>query len=1159
MHRYDGDDETTCRTCHNIRPQNLHRYALQHAVAEHSWNGNDGEIDVANFLYRRADEIASIYFSAIDDNRSIKYFFRLEVELSRVVPDDDDTTTVQRTTALFATPPSTSATDPTIDFETLISKFETGIEEFTKRGSNWTVDKISRLTMHVGTFRPLVGCSFIPTPPALAGKKAVKNIQNVDDNWCFQYCILASLHPVKANAHFPSSYAKFMHELNMNDIDSPVALSSIPKFEQQNPTISVNVLVQHEGDIAPIYNSHFCNTRQHHVNLLMLTSDDGKYHYTLVTSLSRLVGDRTRHDGKTHVCHFCLHPFAHAHSLNAHLPECSRHPPQKVTYPKPGENTLKFDNIHFTQPVAFCLYADFECVLRPDDVDVAVHELSGFCCLRTSIYEEHDHRIVTYSGPNVMQKFLEHVAAEERAINEILSAKTPMRKLDVSERKAHDEAVVCATCDEPFTSKNVKTLHHDHVTGAYVAPTCNNCNLQLKSRKFGGNKYFLPVVFHNSRSYDSHFILKEFNDTKAKISAIPSNSEKFLSIQIDNMRFIDSVQFLPEKLEKLVESMAKDDTEHFKHTRLHFGADPLVYQKGIYPYEYVTSTDVLLETQLPPIEKFHSKLNDEDVKQEEYERAIKMWNKFNCRTLRDYHDLYLSLDVTLLCDVFEHFREMAMRDYGLDPLHNYTLPGFSWQCALKMTNANLELVTDPDIFLFFENSIRGGISMISNRYARANNRYLPPAVDFDENLPESYILYLDCNNLYACSLSQPLPVGNFRFLNDDEVANFDVANVDCMGDTGYVLEVDISYPTDLHATHNDYPLAPEHVTVTRDMVSDYNKDDNTRPFTKQDCLVPTLMDKEKYVTHIRNLKLYVSLGLVVTKIHRIVAFDQRAWLEPYIDFNTCKRRNAKTEFEKDFYKLMNNSVFGKSMESVRKRMNVKLINDKKRFEKSIAKPTCKRFVIINDNLVMVECARKTVKQNKPLYVGFVVLELSKVLMYNFHYNMIRKRYDAEMAKLLFTDTDSLCYHIKTEDVYRDMLEDMDYYDTSNYPPDHFLYSKQNEKVIGKFKDETKSVPPLEFCGLRSKMYSLKCGKITKRTAKGIKKSYMKHHLKHEAFLKALRKEKLDPAEFQTFKSSNHVVKTVTIKKIGLSPYDMKRYILPDGISTLAYGHYKIVG
>ena len=173
-HRYDGDDETTCRTCRNIRPENLHRYALQNAAAQHSWNGNHDEIDVADFLRQRADEIASTYSSAIDEHRSTKYFFRLEVEFSRNVSDDDDTTTVQRTTGLFATSPTTSATDPTIDFETLISTFENAIEGFTSLGSNWTVDKISRLTMHVGTFRPLDGSSFIPTPPALAGKMALK-------------------------------------------------------------------------------------------------------------------------------------------------------------------------------------------------------------------------------------------------------------------------------------------------------------------------------------------------------------------------------------------------------------------------------------------------------------------------------------------------------------------------------------------------------------------------------------------------------------------------------------------------------------------------------------------------------------------------------------------------------------------------------------------------------------------------------------------------------------------------------------------------------------------------------------------------------------------------------------------------------------------------
>ena len=206
---------------------------------------------------------------------------------------------------------------------------------------------------------------------------------------------------------------------------------------------------------------------------------------------------------------------------------------------------------------------------------------------------------------------------------------------------------------------------------------------------------------------------------------------------------------------------------------------------------------------------------------------------------------------------------------------------------------------------------------MSHRYAKANNEYLP---DYDPNLLSQFLIYLDANNLYGYALSEPLPVGKFRFLDDPE--NFDVDSVDCDGATGYVLEVDLEYPDHLHDTHNDYPVAPEHMTVTKNILSDYNRDSL---FVGQSSLILNLHHKTKYVTHIKNLKLYKELGLVITKIYRVLEFNQSPWLKSYIQFNTDKRNVS--EFEKDFFKLMSNSVYGKSMESLRKRVNVELVNN----------------------------------------------------------------------------------------------------------------------------------------------------------------------------------------------------------------------------------------
>jgi len=229
-----------------------------------------------------------------------------------------------------------STTDP-LDIDNIITALNKKIEPFTSRRSGWNVSKILNLSLCIGSFRPAAGSSFIPTPAEIKKKMAIVNIRNHNSNDCFQYSVLAAVHPASNNATNPYTYNKFTSELVMTGIETPVALSSIPKFESQNSSISVNVLVYEGNELIPIYTSKFCNQRPHHVNLLLLSKGD-KFHYTLVTNLSRLVRGRTHHNGgKTFVCPYCLYPFSLEHCLQNHLPECSQHPAQTVTYPEEGK------------------------------------------------------------------------------------------------------------------------------------------------------------------------------------------------------------------------------------------------------------------------------------------------------------------------------------------------------------------------------------------------------------------------------------------------------------------------------------------------------------------------------------------------------------------------------------------------------------------------------------------------------------------------------------------------------------------------------------------------------------------------------------------------------------------------------------------------------
>ena len=355
--------------------------------------------------------------------------------------------------------------------------------------------------------------------------------------------------------------------------------------------------------------------------------------------------------------------------------------------------------------------------------------------------------------------------------------------------------------------------------------------------------------------------------------------------------------------------------------------------------------------------------------------------------------------------------------------------------------------------------------------------------------------------------------------------------------------LDLEYPQESHDLHNDYPLAAEKLCMTKNMLSPYCKQILEKfniTIGQVKKLILTLADKQKSVLHYRNLQLYLDLGLKLKKVHRVLMFNQSPWLKQYIDFNTQKRTHAKNSFEKDFFKLMNNSVFGKTMENIRKRVDVRLVTDEKKLLKMTSKPTYVSSKIFNENLVAVHKIKETLTLNRPAYVGMCILDLSKTLIYDFHYNYIKSKY-GDKAKLLFTDTDSLTYEIETKDVYRDFWNDKDRFDNSDYPENSPYFNKTNKKVIGKFKDEACGVPITEFVGLRSKMYSyIKDNNKGGKTAKGIKKNIIKNNIKHEDYKNVLINNKQIHHTMKTIRSNNHQLGSYELNKVSLSCFDDKR-------------------
>lgn len=1125
------------------------------------WKMEASGLDARAFLQEVRPKIRKKLEEEVSALNGVKFQLALRVRLHKANPDGSEEYTDpvlrHKQEAILRADDIDEALDRAIPYILEL------LEKWTQRGSGWVVDQVETLWLDIAKYQPLRGSSHIPLPSEVAAKNkgglAVLNVRNRDDH-CLRWALRSAIFPATIQPQRPSKYPT-KDGLNFEGIDAPTPISQIQRVERQN-NLAINVFGWAKGVIVHRLSEQ--PAKMPRINLL-LVEKGGKSHYTWIKNLNRLLYDQSKHRERKHFCERCLHGYTREDLLEAHKPECRGigRTAVRVEMPEEGENKLAFQNHHKQLPAPYIIYADFEALtvkiegpeLDPSESNTQRtqhHEACSYCYIVVRC-DGQTEPPVEYRGPDAAEHFLQALQMEEQKIKGVLTNPEVMR-MTREDWRAHKTATTCHVCGKGLNGDSVRD--HCHITGRYRGAAHNTCNLKLR---LNPKTTTIPVAFHNLRGYDSHLLMQAISKVEGRISCIPNNTEKYISFSLGQLRFIDSAQFLLASLDKLV---AANQPEAFNITA-RYEPDQhkreLLMRKGVYPYEYMDSWERFTETRLPPKEAFYSKLSDEHICEEDYTHAQRVWTTFGCTTLGDYHDLYNRTDVLLLADVFETFRKTCLRQYDLDPAHYYTSPGLSWDALLKKTGVELELLTDYDQHLFIEKGLRGGVCMVSKRYARANN---PRVEGYDPEKPSSHILYLDANNLYGWAMSQPLPTGGFRWVDcggaagDKLAASIPEHSVD--SPLGYILEVDLEYPKELHEAHNAYPLAPERMVAKKEWMSEYQHNllgVGVAP-TEVEKLVPNLYDKERYVIHYRNLQLYLSLGMRLKTIHRALSFSQRPWMESYIRMNTELRKRATNDFEKDLYKLMNNSVFGKTMENLRKRVDVKLVrgNEEDKLRRLIASPAFARASIFDDDLAGIQMHKSRLVLNKPVYVGMSILDLSKHLMYHFYYNQLKVEY-GERCQLIYTDTDSLLLEIQTEDVYQDIAKHADLYDTSDYPKEHILHSMVNKKVLGKMKDECAGRPIAEYVGLRPKMYSiLETSGSNIRKAKGVKRSVVKKHIRHEQYKEALFTKQTFRHGMDVLRSERHHIYGQRLNKVSLSPYDSKRWIAENGVETLAYGH-----
>ena len=563
-----------------------------------------------------------------------------------------------------------------------------------------------------------------------------------------------------------------------------------------------------------------------------MVSEDGINHYTAIKSLSRLFkSSNTKHKCKQHFCMNCLQGFMQESSRDQHQVYCKDNESVRVEMPKQG-STVEFKDGQNQFQVRFIMYADFESILepmvpvepgspnQPYTNKVNQHTPSGWCVYSKFAYGDVDNLLRTYRGKDCVETFCNYIKGEAHRLCHMFPEK-PMDLLIKKQWKKYKRSTKCHICYKPFTLRDPKVRDHCHYTGLYRGPAHSLCNLRYKIPSY------IPVVFHNLSGYHAHLFIRELGAHTSDMGMITKNKEDYISFSIKvpvdsyidkngeekdkliELRFMDSFKFMSSSLDSLIKNLNGSGKRLFgfeDYSDLQYN---LLTRKGVYRYQYVNSWDRFEETQLPPISVFYSNLDMSSINEEDYQHTQRVWKEFGIHNLGYYHYLYLRTDVVLLANMCEVFRDTCLKHYKLDPAHFYASPGLAWKACLKHTGIKLEVLTDPDRLLMFERGIRGGITQAVCKYASANNKYMGDSL-FDPKSESSYLQYLDANNLYGWAMSQPLPTGGFKWV---DVNTNEISELATRTDKGYLLEVDVSYPKELHNPHNDLPFMCERMEI----------------------------------------------------------------------------------------------------------------------------------------------------------------------------------------------------------------------------------------------------------------------------------------------------------------------------------------------------------
>ena len=1033
-------------------------------------------------------------------------------------------------------------------------------------GSGLVIDRMLEMQisylLHV-TYN-LMG-DYVPYPSEVRGDRMIFNPKGNGENSCVVQAIAAYLFHKdgldwRHMQRRVGTLLNCMRVVTCKGLNFPLTWDDLAKIENLNKvSLFVYTLTEDAEEKKRFYLSLSRKGNKKYKTIIPLLLLEGK-HIALIKDLPEYYRTLKRMDNFPaghKLCRTCLNLQPPHVDINEHECDCTY--TQTLVFP-PKNTFVRFKNYAYAYPPSHLAFFDIETMAVPTGNNgriVAEHQAIGY----SYIIVNKNGDVVkkdSYVGQEATQKLYESMSNAWRDIKaNTITFPIHMTPQDELRFKAQKQ---CELCHITFTKDAPPNRHHDHSIqhNNYLGAYCARCNFQCKNML----KY-LPALAHNM-SFDVGVMLKEIKIEGDKVSLCVKSGTSLFKVRMGEIQFMDSLSIMNASLKSLADThVAAGYPTKYTHEMVdHLPEEVrnfITTKKQIFCYEYITSMDRLQENCLPPREAFYNSLTEEELSEEDYEHALRVWEMTECQTLADYVKMYCQVDTGLLADTYLKYRETLMSIYTLDPSHYVSLSSYAYDAFLFYSKVIIDAPHDNVLYNLIRKHTRGGFVSCITPLMKAN-------FDQDTQGNKNYILYKDFNSLYASVMCQNLPYGNIRQLEEREMNEFldkGILNHPTDGSVGYWLEIDShAISPEIARLTDEFPLALTHMRVTNDHLSPYSKhlleEMGRKSLPKKNVkLIASHKALKNHLISLPLLQLLMDLGLKVRSVHRIYRYSQSCYLQSFIERNVEERSKTSCGIANRVFKLMSNAIYGRSlMNEVRYGEVHRFVTNKLTFLRTIKSPAFKRVIPLGENRVITVSSKEKINITQPNFVGFQVLELAKVAMYRWFYKVLKANYPQEKSVLAYMDTDSYIFSISINNGLYDELRFgpmSQYIDFSNFPHDHPLYNNQNKGKLGLLKSETGAKLIKECVILKPKMYSILLDDEEQISrGKGIPRR-IQSKINHQKYKDTLLNSTVTYFRTRTLTRVNGQMCTVAVRRKGLCPFDDKRYYV-DAYTTRAYYH-----